>query len=97
MVAGREHFLQAVFHLLLILNMGHCNGCKPDNGIHGMGMSKEFVEHIFEPFERETSVTQSGIQGTGLGMAITKNIVEMFRIFLAVSTPLSSGICQSII
>ncbi len=45
-----------------------------DNGI---GMSPEFVKHIFEPFERETTVTQSGIQGTGLGMAITKNIVEM--------------------
>ncbi|MCM1299212.1 MAG: response regulator [Firmicutes bacterium] len=45
-----------------------------DNGI---GMSKEFVEHIFEPFEREATVTKTGIQGTGLGMAITKNIVEM--------------------
>lgn len=47
-----------------------------DNGI---GMSQEFVDHIFEPFERETTVTQSGIQGTGLGMAITKNIVEMMN------------------
>ncbi len=47
-----------------------------DNGI---GMSKEFVQHIFEPFEREVTVTQSGIQGTGLGMAITKNIVEMMN------------------
>jgi len=45
-----------------------------DNGI---GMSSDFVEHIFEPFEREASATKSGIQGTGLGMAITKNIVEM--------------------
>ena len=45
-----------------------------DNGI---GMSSEFVQHIFEPFEREASVTRSGIEGTGLGMAITKNIVEM--------------------
>ncbi len=45
-----------------------------DNGI---GMSQEFVEHIFEPFEREASATQSGIQGTGLGMAITKNIIDM--------------------
>lgn len=45
-----------------------------DNGI---GMSPEFVRHIFEPFTRETTTTLSGIQGTGLGMAITKNIVEM--------------------
>lgn len=45
-----------------------------DNGI---GMEAEFVKHIFEPFEREVSTTQSGIQGTGLGMSITKNIVDM--------------------
>ncbi len=47
-----------------------------DNGI---GMSPEFVKHIFDPFEREFTVTQSGIQGTGLGMSITKNIVEMMN------------------
>jgi len=43
----------------------------------GIGMSQEFVDHIFEPFERERNSTISGIQGTGLGMAITKNIVDM--------------------
>jgi len=43
----------------------------------GIGMSSEFIEHIFEPFERERSSTISGIQGTGLGMAITKNLVDM--------------------
>lgn len=43
----------------------------------GIGMSKEFLEHVFEPFERERTSTVSGIQGTGLGMAITKNIVDM--------------------
>ncbi len=43
----------------------------------GIGMSKEFLEHVFEPFEREQTSTISGIQGTGLGMAITKNIVDM--------------------
>ena len=45
-----------------------------DNGI---GMSKEFQKTIFEAFTRERSSTVSGIQGTGLGMAITKNIVDM--------------------
>ena len=45
-----------------------------DNGI---GMSQEFLGHIFETFTREYSATVSGIQGTGLGMAITKNIVDM--------------------
>ncbi len=43
----------------------------------GIGMSQEFLKNIFEPFERERTSTVSGIQGTGLGMPITKNIVEM--------------------
>lgn len=42
----------------------------------GIGMSPNFLQHIFEPFERERNSTVSGIQGTGLGMAITKNIVD---------------------
>ena len=45
-----------------------------DNGI---GMSEEFAETIFDPFTREENSTVSGIQGTGLGMAITRNIVDM--------------------
>ncbi|MDE5593588.1 MAG: transporter substrate-binding domain-containing protein, partial [Clostridiales bacterium] len=43
----------------------------------GIGMSPEFLKHVFEPFEREQTSTVSGIQGTGLGLAITKNIVDM--------------------
>ena len=42
----------------------------------GIGMSEEFAQHIFEPFERERTSTVSGIQGTGLGMAITKSIID---------------------
>ena len=45
-----------------------------DNGI---GMSEEFQAHVFDSFSRERSSTQSGIKGTGLGMAITRNIVDM--------------------
>ena len=45
-----------------------------DNGI---GISEEFREHIFEPFTREKTSTVSGIPGTGLGMAISKNIIDM--------------------
>lgn len=59
-----------------------------DNGI---GMSQDFVEHIFEPFERESTVTQSGIQGTGLGMAITKNIVEMMNGTISVESTVGKG------
>ncbi len=43
----------------------------------GIGMSPEFMRTVFDPFTREQSSTVSGIQGTGLGMAITKNIVDM--------------------
>lgn len=43
----------------------------------GIGMSSEFLGHVFDTFAREQSSTVSGIQGTGLGMSITKNIVDM--------------------
>ena len=43
----------------------------------GIGMSPEFAQRIFEPFERERTSTVSRIQGTGLGMAISKNIIDM--------------------
>ena len=57
----------------------------------GIGMSEEFVAHIFEPFEREKSSTISGIQGTGLGMAITKNIVDMMNGTIAVKSEQGEG------
>ena len=44
---------------------------------NGLGMSKEFVKHVFDAFEREETSTKSGIQGTGLGMSITKKMVEL--------------------
>ena len=59
-----------------------------DNGI---GMSPEFVQKIFEPFERERSSTVSQIQGTGLGMAITKNIVDMMGGAIKVQTAQGKG------
>ncbi len=57
----------------------------------GIGMSKEFVEHIFEPFERERTSTISGIPGTGLGMAITKNIVDLMNGSIQVKSEQGSG------
>ena len=59
-----------------------------DNGI---GMSPEFAQKIFEPFERERTSTVSGIQGTGLGMAITKNIVDMMGGTIEVQTAQGKG------
>lgn len=43
----------------------------------GIGIGEEFLEHIFEPFEREKNTTLSGVHGTGLGLTIVKNITEM--------------------
>ena len=45
----------------------------------GIGMSREFKEHIFEAFARERTSTVSGIEGVGLGLPITKNIVDLMR------------------
>ena len=59
-----------------------------DNGI---GMSEEFARTIFDPFTREETTTVSGIQGTGLGMAITKKIVEMMGGKIAVDTRKDEG------
>ena len=59
-----------------------------DNGI---GMSAEFQKHIFEEFSREESSTVSGIQGTGLGMSITKNIVDLMGGTIAIESELGKG------
>ena len=59
-----------------------------DNGI---GMSEEFLKHLFEPFERERTATVSGIQGTGLGLAITKNIIDMMNGTVEVKSEVGKG------
>ena len=59
-----------------------------DNGI---GMSKEFQKHLFEAFTREESTTVSGIRGTGLGMAISKNIVDMMGGTISVESEEGKG------
>ncbi|MDE6557489.1 MAG: response regulator [Clostridia bacterium] len=57
----------------------------------GIGMSPEFLQHVFEPFEREQTSTVSGIQGTGLGLAITKNIVDMMGGTISVESEVGKG------
>lgn len=57
----------------------------------GKGMSEEFVQRIFEPFEREIDTTNSRVEGTGLGMAITKNIVDMMGGVISVNSKLAEG------
>ena len=57
----------------------------------GLGMSKDFVQKVFQPFEREYNSTKSGIVGTGLGLSITKSIVEMMHGTIAVQSELGVG------
>ena len=71
---------------------------KNGNGIYefrvkdnGIGISEEFLKEIFEPFARERNSTVSGIQGTGLGMAITKNIVDMMGGDIKVDSKVGEG------
>ena len=59
-----------------------------DNGI---GMSREFRKHVFDSFSREHTVTENGIGGTGLGMAITKNIVDMMDGTIQVESETGKG------
>lgn len=70
----------------------HTMGCYEftfeDNGI---GMSPEYLSHIFEPFERAKDTRINKIQGTGLGMAITKNIVRLMNGNIHVESKLGEG------
>ncbi|MBD5394038.1 MAG: response regulator [Lachnospiraceae bacterium] len=58
---------------------------------NGLGMSEEFLKTVFDPFSREVNSTTSGIQGTGLGMAITKNLVELMGGVIVVTSRQGEG------
>ncbi len=60
---------------------------------NGHGMSAEFLDHIFEPFTREVSSVTNRIQGTGLGMCIAKNIVDLMGGTISVESELDKGSC----
>lgn len=57
----------------------------------GVGMSKEYLPHVFDVFSREHNSTTNKIQGTGLGLAITKNIIEMMNGTISVESELGKG------
>ena len=59
----------------------------------GCGMTQEFAGHIFEPFTRAENSTTNRVQGTGLGMAITKNIVDLAGGTISVQSELDKGSC----
>lgn len=57
----------------------------------GIGMSEEYLETIFQPFSREENKKTAGIQGTGLGMAITKNLADLMGGTITVESRLGEG------
>lgn len=57
----------------------------------GIGMSEEFLSHIFEYFSRERSTTESGVSGTGLGTAIVKKLVDLMHGTIDVESKLGEG------
>ena len=58
---------------------------------NGMGMSEEYQKHIFEPFTRAENSVTNKVQGTGLGMAITKSIVSMMGGAISFTSTLNKG------
>ena len=57
----------------------------------GIGMSEEFLSHIFEYFSRERTTTESGVSGTGLGTAIVKKLVDLMHGTIDVESKLGEG------
>lgn len=57
----------------------------------GIGMSREFAAHVFEAFERERGTALSGVQGSGLGMAIVKHIVDLLGGEISLKTTQGKG------
>ncbi|MDO4516402.1 MAG: response regulator [Bacillota bacterium] len=78
-IRGLDQTTEGYVHLLFEVT---------DNGI---GMSPEFVQHIFDPFARENNSTISGIQGAGLGMTITKSIVDLMGGTICVESTQGQG------
>lgn len=62
----------------------------------GVGISQKFLEHIFEPFERERNTTLSGVHGTGLGLTIAKNTIELMGGTIEVDSSIGKGSCFTV-
>ena len=64
-----------------------------DNGI---GISKEYIPHLFEAFSREKSSSESGIMGTGLGLRIVKSFVDLMEGSVSVESEPGKGSCFTV-
>lgn len=57
----------------------------------GIGISKDFISSLFDPFKRENNTTQSGVPGTGLGLTVVKNMVDLMKGDIEVESELGKG------
>ncbi len=78
----------SIFEKFIKNGMGFYEFVIEDNGI---GMSEEFMSHIFEPFSREYNEKTKNVQGTGLGLAIAKNIITMMNGEMRVESKIGKG------
>ncbi len=78
----------SIFEKFIKNGMGCYEFVIEDNGI---GMSEEFLSHLFEPFSREYNEKTKNVQGTGLGLAIAKNIINMMNGEMKVESALGKG------
>ena len=78
----------SIFEKFIKNGMGFYEFVIEDNGI---GMSEEFMSHIFEPFSREYNEKTKNVQGTGLGLAIAKNIITMMNGSISVESEYGKG------
>ena len=63
----------------------------------GIGMSAEFIDHIFEPFSQENSGSRTNYEGTGLGMSITKELIDKMGGTIEIQSNLNEGSCFTIL
>ncbi len=63
---------------------------------NGVGISPKFMQRLFEPFEREKNTTLSGVHGTGLGLTIVKNTIDMMGGTIEVESEVGKGSCFTI-
>lgn len=85
MVQAGEKFSENITDIVFIVK---------DNGI---GMSEEFLERIYKPFEREERSMTRKVQGTGLGMAITKNLIDLMGGTIDIQSKLNAGTTFTIV
>ncbi len=73
------------------LNLNHYGKCQFIVEDNGRGISEEFKQELFQPFKREKNTTKSGVLGTGLGLSVVKNLVDLMEGSVMVESRVGKG------